>query len=150
MWPKRRSITGASVSTVSSGASSLFRTMSIRIASTQRTAMECFRSRSSVGSRRGRGKSSSTNPMEAIMAERQDVATRESSQVQGQAREKTREDELVLAPPVDIFEDRQGITVLAEMPGVSKERLNVQADRNSLVIEGDVAIDMPAAMEAVY
>ena len=43
------------------------------------------------------------------MAERQDVATRESSQVQGQAHEKTREDELVLAPPVDIFEDRQGI-----------------------------------------
>ena len=84
------------------------------------------------------------------MAERQDVATREQSAVQGQVREKAREDEAVLAPPVDIFEDRHGITVQAEMPGVSKERLNVQADRNSLVIEGDVAIDIPAAMEALY
>jgi HSP20 family protein len=88
--------------------------------------------------------------MEAIMAERQDLATRESNPVQGQAREKAREDEAVLAPPVDIFEDKHAITVQAEMPGVSKERLNVQADRNSLVIEGDVAIDVPAAMEALY
>ena len=36
------------------------------------------------------------------------------------------------------------------MPGVSKDRLNVQADRNSLVIEGDAEIDMPAGMEALY
>ena len=36
------------------------------------------------------------------------------------------------------------------MPGVSKDRLNVQADRNSLLIEGDAVIDMPAGMEALY
>jgi HSP20 family molecular chaperone IbpA len=51
---------------------------------------------------------------------------------------------------VDIFEDAQGITVHAEMPGVSKDRLRVQADRNSLLIEGDASIDMPAGMEALY
>lgn len=84
------------------------------------------------------------------MAERQDIAMRESASVQGQAREKAREEELVLAPPVDIFEDKHGITVRAEMPGVSKERLNVQADRNSLVIEGEAVINMPAEMEALY
>ena len=84
------------------------------------------------------------------MAERQDVATREQSAVQGQAREKAREDEAVLAPPVDIFEDRHGITVQAEMPGVSKERLNVQADRNSLVIEGRHSIyALPAQLRPV-
>jgi HSP20 family protein len=63
---------------------------------------------------------------------------------------KAREDELTLAPPVDIFEDAHGITVQAELPGVAKDRLNVQADRNNLLIEGDVAIDMPSGMEAVY
>jgi HSP20 family protein len=57
---------------------------------------------------------------------------------------------LALAPPVDIFEDVHGITVQAEMPGVSKDRLNVQADRNSLLIEGDIVIDMPQGIEAVY
>ena len=84
------------------------------------------------------------------MAERQDVLMREPASVQGQAREKAREEEFVLAPPVDIFEDKHGITVQAEMPGVSKERLNVQADRNSLVIEGEAVINMPAEMEALY
>jgi len=80
------------------------------------------------------------------MAQRQDVATRERTEAQA----KTREEELALAPPVDIFEDVHGLTVKAEMPGVSKERLNVQADRNSLVIEGEMVIDMPASMEALY
>ena len=80
------------------------------------------------------------------MAERQDVATRERTEAQA----KTREEELALTPPVDIFEDVHGLTVKAEMPGVSKERLNVQADRNSLVIEGEMVIDMPASMEALY
>ena len=76
----------------------------------------------------------------------QDLAKRESTQ----AEPKGREQELALAPPVDIFEDVHGITVQAEMPGVSKERLNIQADRNNLLIEGDMVIDMPHGMEAVY
>src|SRR5689334_17875499 len=61
-----------------------------------------------------------------------------------------REENYVVRPAVDIFEDAHGIMVMAEMPGVSKERLNVHADRNNLTIEGDSAIDMPAGMEAIY
>ena len=80
------------------------------------------------------------------MTTRQEVAKREPSEVQAKALEQ----ELVLAPAVDIFENSDGITVQAEMPGVSKERLNVQADRNNLLIEGDVVIDMPAGIEALY
>ena len=63
---------------------------------------------------------------------------------------KGRDDQYVLRPAVDIFEDEHGLTVQADMPGVSKERLNVQADRNSLLIEGEAAIDTPAGMEAIY
>lgn len=59
-------------------------------------------------------------------------------------------DDMSLLPPVDIFEDKEGIVVEAEMPGVSKDRLTVRADRNSLVIEGDASIDMPTGMEALY
>jgi HSP20 family molecular chaperone IbpA len=81
------------------------------------------------------------------MAATQAVAKRESTEVQTG---KAREEELAIAPPVDIFEDPHGITVKAEMPGVSKDRLNVQADRNSLLIEGDAVIDMPPQMEALY
>jgi HSP20 family protein len=65
--------------------------------------------------------------------------------------EKTeRERELPIIPAVDIFEDAHQLTVQAEMPGVSKDTLNVQVDRDSLLIEGDVALDLPASMSALY
>lgn len=82
-----------------------------------------------------------------MTAAAQAMAKREAADAAGA---KAREEELTLAPPVDIFEDAHGITVQAELPGVAKDRLNVQADRNNLLIEGDVVIDMPAGMEAVY
>ena len=80
------------------------------------------------------------------MTTRQEVAERQTVPAQT----KAREDELVIRPPVDIFEDAHGIMVVAEMPGVSRDRLNVQADRNSLLIEGEATIDMPEGMEAIY
>jgi HSP20 family molecular chaperone IbpA len=65
--------------------------------------------------------------------------------------EKTeRERELPIIPAVDIFEDAHQLTVQAEMPGVSKDTLNVQVERDSLLIEGDVALDLPAGMSALY
>ncbi len=36
------------------------------------------------------------------------------------------------------------------MPGVTKDRLKVNADRNELMVEGDASIDMPEGMEAAY
>lgn len=80
------------------------------------------------------------------MAERQDVAAREQTAPES----KGREEDFALQPPVDVFEDEHGITVQAELPGVSKDRLNIHADRNGLVIEGDVSIDLPPGMEALY
>ena len=61
-----------------------------------------------------------------------------------------REPDLVLRPPVDIHEDAEGITVTADMPGVSRERLNIEVDKDMLLIEGDARIDMPEGMEALY
>jgi len=80
------------------------------------------------------------------MAANQEVATRESTEVE----KKARDEDLALVPAVDVFEDAHGITVQAELPGVSKERLTVEADRNALLIEGEAVIDMPQGMEAIY
>lgn len=55
-----------------------------------------------------------------------------------------------LRPPVDIFETADGITLMADMPGVARDRLNVSIERDSLVIEGDVQIEMPEQIEAVH
>ena len=82
-----------------------------------------------------------------MSAAKQEVAKRESTDVQAA---KAHEESLALAPAVDIYENAQGITVQADMPGVSKDGLSIQADRNSLVIEGNAVIDVPAAMEAIH
>lgn len=56
----------------------------------------------------------------------------------------------VLRPPADIFEHGDGITVLLDMPGVSKDRLSIESDRNSLVVEGEAKIDLPQDSESLY
>ena len=61
-----------------------------------------------------------------------------------------RETEPSLQPAVDIFETRDGITLRADMPGVDKEGLNIEVDKDRLLIEGDLSIDMPKEMEPLY
>ena len=55
-----------------------------------------------------------------------------------------------VAPTVDIFEDASGITLLADMPGVTKDRLDVKLDGDSLVIEGHVDLQSPRDMRALW
>ena len=55
-----------------------------------------------------------------------------------------------VVPAVDIFEDAGGITLLADMPGVSKDRLDVRLDGDSLAIEGRVELNAPAEMRALW
>lgn len=53
-------------------------------------------------------------------------------------------------PRVDVFEDATGITVLADMPGVSKDSLEIKVEGDALLIEGTVSSATPQAMEAVH
>ncbi len=70
-------------------------------------------------------------------------------QEQKAAREQTVK-EPAMRPWVDIFEDQTGITLQADMPGVSRERLEVRVDSDTLTIEGKAEIDMPEGMEALH
>jgi HSP20 family protein len=56
----------------------------------------------------------------------------------------------VVIPPVDVFEDETGITLLADLPGVSREGLGVRVDGTELLIEATAATAGPAEMELVY
>lgn len=47
-----------------------------------------------------------------------------------------REQELWMAPNVDIYETKEAYTILAEMPGVNKNGLEVTVEDNELVITG--------------
>ena len=56
----------------------------------------------------------------------------------------------VLFPYVDVFEDAAGITLYADLPGVPKDKLNLRVDADALSIEGEVALPVPADMEASH
>jgi HSP20 family protein len=73
----------------------------------------------------------------------------EAQQAAGDA-ETGRRSEWTLVPDVDIYEDAEGIYVQADMPGVSRERLDIQVNKDALTIEGEARIDMPEGMEAIY
>ncbi|WP_332776478.1 Hsp20/alpha crystallin family protein [Polaromonas sp.] len=55
-----------------------------------------------------------------------------------------------ILPPVDIFEDDAGFTVIADMPGVSKDRLGVRVTGDSLVIEGTALAPVTGSVELLY
>ncbi|KQT13705.1 heat-shock protein [Ramlibacter sp. Leaf400] len=55
-----------------------------------------------------------------------------------------------MVPPVDVFEDESGITLLADLPGVSRERLGVRVDGDNLLIEGTAEVAGPGDMDIVY
>ena len=58
--------------------------------------------------------------------------------------------ERLIRPPVDISEDAEGITLVADMPGVNSDHLDVHIDNDTLLIEGQAKIDMPEGMEPLY
>ncbi len=79
------------------------------------------------------------------MSENKQIKTQENTAARTQG-----EPESVMLPPVDIYEDANGFTLLADLPGVTRERLSIQVDGNDLTIEGEAAIDMPENMDALY
>ena len=58
--------------------------------------------------------------------------------------------EAAMLPPVDVIEDSGGITLYADLPGVPKDKLNLQVEADALTIEGEVAMDIPEGMEATH
>jgi HSP20 family molecular chaperone IbpA len=57
--------------------------------------------------------------------------------------EITRAPERHVRPPVDIYETPDALAVIADMPGVSKENLQVQVDEGMLTIQGKAARAVP-------
>ena len=56
----------------------------------------------------------------------------------------------VWVPAVDIAESDSGITLLADMPGVSKDRLTVKVEGDSLLIEGRAQLEAPDDIELLH
>jgi HSP20 family molecular chaperone IbpA len=55
-----------------------------------------------------------------------------------------------LLPPVDVFEDAGGITLLADLPGVAREDLTIGVDGRNLTIDAPVQLGEPSTLTSVY
>ncbi len=59
-------------------------------------------------------------------------------------------DTAYIVPRVDVIEDSAGITLLADLPGVAKDALELKVEGTSLTLEGQIKLDTPQAMGAVF
>lgn len=55
-----------------------------------------------------------------------------------------------VVPPVDVFENEHSITLLADLPGVAREQLQVRIDGDSLVLEATASTNGPQDLQLVY
>jgi HSP20 family molecular chaperone IbpA len=84
--------------------------------------------------------------------ERKDVSRQAADRSVSGAQQSNgeREREVFLRPATDIFEDDEQITLVADMPGVSRERLDVQVDQDTLTLEGRIDIEDVAELQALH
>jgi HSP20 family molecular chaperone IbpA len=62
----------------------------------------------------------------------------------------TNDDVATLFPPVDVIEDNNGITLTADLPGVTKENLAIRVEGDRLTIEGRVTLGEAQHMQSLY
>jgi HSP20 family molecular chaperone IbpA len=80
-----------------------------------------------------------------------DTRVQPTSRSEPQQRGEPRQaDTRAMLPRVDVFEDDTGITLLADLPGVPKEHLELKVDGDALLIEGQVMPGTPDQLEPVY
>jgi HSP20 family molecular chaperone IbpA len=85
------------------------------------------------------------------MAEKTVPAPTNGSQTNGsqnRSQEVTRASERFAPPAVDIYETPNALVLMADMPGVSKENLEVRVDQGMLTIQGKASHLVPG--EPIY
>src|ERR1700760_2632413 len=51
---------------------------------------------------------------------------------------------MTVTPAVDIYEDSQGVTLWADLPGVTRDKLDVRVHDSNLAIEAEAVVPTPA------
>lgn len=72
------------------------------------------------------------------MAEKDVTVSRESEPA---AREEVRAPGSYIRPAVDIFETEQSLTLVADMPGVARDSLDINLERGILTFQGKVSAE---------
>ena len=58
--------------------------------------------------------------------------------------------EVALTPPVDVVEDSTGITLYADLPGVSKDKLHLQVESDTLTIDAESNLSVPEGLQSSH
>lgn len=74
----------------------------------------------------------------------------ESGAGQPARQDEGRYSEPALTPPVDVLEDDSGITLYADLPGVPRDKLNLQVESDALTIEGEVGLELPEGLQSSH
>jgi HSP20 family molecular chaperone IbpA len=82
------------------------------------------------------------------MAEKQELQVREKREVDT-ARESTRPTR-AFVPSADIYESENALTVVLEMPGVSKDNVDVNIEDGVLTVEGRIEFGKYEGLRPVY
>ncbi len=74
------------------------------------------------------------------------VKTNASSQGNAERGGRARYSDAALTPSVDVAEDPKGITLFADLPGVTRDKLNLQVESGKLTIEAESGLAMPEGL----
>jgi HSP20 family molecular chaperone IbpA len=58
--------------------------------------------------------------------------------------------EQALMPPVEVLENANGITLVVDLPGVPKDKLDLQIESDTITIKGELATDIPEGLEVTH
>ncbi|MBZ0331949.1 Hsp20/alpha crystallin family protein [Halomonas sp. ANAO-440] len=79
-----------------------------------------------------------------------DVTRRDTPREPAEAQAAERDLGRALQPSVDIHEEGNALHLIADMPGVTSDSLSIEVDNNVLTIDGEIRLDMPEGMSAIY
>ncbi len=75
--------------------------------------------------------------------DQQDTSVEKTSQ-------QARAEVVHLRPLTDIHENSEGVKLYLDLPGVSKDSLKIDIDKNVLTIKGEIKLNLPENMQARY
>ena len=64
--------------------------------------------------------------------------------------ERYRYSDTALTPPVDVVEDASGITLYADLPGVTRDKLNLHVEVDTLTVEAEADLSLPEGLTSQH
>lgn len=77
-----------------------------------------------------------------------DAAEQVKTSASTAAQTARRRDDYAIQPAVDVTEDAQGLTLFADLPGVPREQLQLRVEKDRLIIEAEMQLDLPDGLKA--